>query len=160
MIFFRKEHPFLFSGSCGFFAAVAQIILIREFLSVFSGNELILGFFISLWLLAAAFGSKTGCKADKLRTDTTSLLLIALFFSGIFIIRSVKTFFPPGEELSIKVAVAVMLLSIVPFSFFPALFTGHFPGKMMEEDFTGSKMQEDLRDYFSLQPQSLPEFRI
>jgi spermidine synthase len=129
MIFFRKEHPFLFSGSCGFFAAVAQIILIREFLSVFSGNELILGFFISLWLLAAAFGSKTGCKADKLRTDTTSLLLIALFFSGIFIIRSVKTFFPPGEELSIKVAVAVMLLSIVPFSFFSGFVYGALSGK-------------------------------
>ena len=44
MIFFRKEHPFLFSGSCGFFAAVAQIILIREFLSVFQVTSLSLVF--------------------------------------------------------------------------------------------------------------------
>jgi hypothetical protein len=112
-----------------FFAAVAQIILIREFLSVFSGNELILGFFIALWLIAAAFGSKAGSKADKLRTDITALLLITLFFSGTFIIRSVKLFFPPGEELSIKVAVTVLLLSVVPFSFLSGFVYGALSGK-------------------------------
>ena len=159
MIFFRKEHPFLFFGSAAFLPQLPRLSSFGSSCLFFQVTSLSL-VFSSLSGFAAAFGSKTGCKADKLRTDTTSLLLIALFFSGIFIIRSVKLFPTRRGAFNQSRGCGDASFNCTLLFFFPALFTGHFPGKMMEEDFTGSKMQEDLRDYFSLQPQSLPEFRI
>jgi len=41
----------------GFTAIVAQVILIRELLTSFSGNELIIGIFFANWLLLEALGS-------------------------------------------------------------------------------------------------------
>ena len=41
----------------GFTATSAQIILLREFVSTFHGNELVIGAFLSVWLLATAVGS-------------------------------------------------------------------------------------------------------
>jgi len=40
----------------GFTAIVAQVILIRELLTSFSGNELIIGIFFANWLLLEAPG--------------------------------------------------------------------------------------------------------
>jgi spermidine synthase len=41
----------------GFSATSAQIILLREFISTFHGNELVIGIYLSVWLLATALGS-------------------------------------------------------------------------------------------------------
>jgi len=41
----------------GFTATSAQILLLREFISTFHGNELVIGVFLSIWLLATAVGS-------------------------------------------------------------------------------------------------------
>ena len=41
----------------GFMAIPAQIILMREFLLVFGGNELIIGLFLAYWMLLTACGS-------------------------------------------------------------------------------------------------------
>ena len=41
----------------GFTATSAQVILLREFISTFHGNELVIGAFLSVWLLATAIGS-------------------------------------------------------------------------------------------------------
>jgi len=41
----------------GFTATSAQILLLREFISAFHGNELVIGIYLSVWLLATAVGS-------------------------------------------------------------------------------------------------------
>ncbi len=41
----------------GFTATSAQIILLREFVSTFHGNELVIGIYLAVWLLATALGS-------------------------------------------------------------------------------------------------------
>ena len=41
----------------GFSALVAQILLLRELLIVFSGNELSIGVILANWLILGAFGS-------------------------------------------------------------------------------------------------------
>jgi spermidine synthase len=41
----------------GFTATSAQILLLREFISTFHGNELVIGIYLSVWLLATAVGS-------------------------------------------------------------------------------------------------------
>ena len=41
----------------GFTATSAQILLLREFIGAFHGNELVIGIYLSVWLLATAVGS-------------------------------------------------------------------------------------------------------
>ena len=41
----------------GFTATSGQILLLREYISAFNGNELIIGIYLSIWLLATAVGS-------------------------------------------------------------------------------------------------------
>lgn len=53
----------------GFTATSAQIVLLREFISTFHGNELVIGTFLSVWLLATAAGS--GLLAKRLLGRTT-----------------------------------------------------------------------------------------
>ncbi len=45
------------SGFLGFLSAVAQVILIREFMAVFSGHELVFAVVLAVWLLGCALGS-------------------------------------------------------------------------------------------------------
>src|SRR4030042_2260317 len=44
----------------GFTSILSQIIIIREFLNVFQGNELIIGMIFCIWMLITAAGSKLG----------------------------------------------------------------------------------------------------
>jgi hypothetical protein len=41
----------------GFTTILSQLIVIREFLNVFQGNELIIGMILSIWMLLTAAGS-------------------------------------------------------------------------------------------------------
>jgi len=52
-MFLRRFALFLI----GFTATSAQILLLREFISTFHGNELVIGVYLSVWLLATAAGS-------------------------------------------------------------------------------------------------------
>ena len=49
----------------GFFAIAAQILLIRELLISFSGNELSIGIFLANWLLLEAAGSFSAAHLAK-----------------------------------------------------------------------------------------------
>ena len=50
----------------GFSGLVAQILLLRELLIVFSGNELSIGIILANWLILGAFGSYVlGRRAEK-----------------------------------------------------------------------------------------------
>ena len=42
---------------CGFTAVVGQIVLMRELIQVFNGNEIALGILLATWLLWTAVGS-------------------------------------------------------------------------------------------------------
>ena len=42
---------------CGFSAVVGQIVLMRELIQVFNGNEIALGMLLATWLLWTAIGS-------------------------------------------------------------------------------------------------------
>ncbi len=68
----------------GFSGLVAQILLLRELLIVYSGNELSIGIILANWLILGAFGSYiVGRKAERSKyaleafTDSTIFFLIA-----------------------------------------------------------------------------------
>src|SRR4030043_1511162 len=46
--------------SLGFTALITQIILLREFLTVFYGNELVIGIVLSNWMILTALGAGLG----------------------------------------------------------------------------------------------------
>jgi len=69
----------------GFTAIVAQVILIRELLTSFSGNELVIGIFFANWLLLEALGSfGAGRWAPRAKSGTPYYAFLQLFLASAF----------------------------------------------------------------------------
>jgi spermidine synthase len=90
----------------GLTALLVQIIFLREFLTVFYGNELVTGVIIGNWMLLTTAGAYTG------RLLTKSGTTIKRIFTGLVI----NAFLPPLSLLALYLAMA---------SFFPP---GSYPG--------------------------------
>lgn len=69
----------------GFIALVSQVVLLREFLTFFSGNELVIGIILANWMLLTGFGAYLGrgFKNDKNRINWILILIGILAFLPI-----------------------------------------------------------------------------
>ena len=66
----------------GFSGIVAQVLLLRELLIVFSGNELSIGIVLANWLVLEAAGSfLLGKKIESLRRKLEAYVLVQTMFS-------------------------------------------------------------------------------
>jgi spermidine synthase len=80
----------------GFSGLVAEILLLREFLIIFSGNEFSIGVILANWLILEAFGSFfVGRMVEKVNNKLETFTLITLLFSislliAIYLIRILK----------------------------------------------------------------------
>ena len=80
----------------GFSGLVAEILLLREFLISFSGNEFSIGIILANWLILEAFGAYfLGRKAEEYQNKLEAFSLTTLLFSislltTIYLIRSLK----------------------------------------------------------------------
>jgi spermidine synthase len=80
----------------GFSALVAQILLLRELLIVFSGNELSIGIILANWLILGAFGSYViGRRAERSQYSLEAFTVITILFSlslliAIYLTRILK----------------------------------------------------------------------
>ena len=91
----------------GFTAVIAQIVLMRELMVVFHGNEMSLGWMLASWLLWTAIGSGvlghlTGRTDQPRRVVALLQVLVAIGFPlSIFLVRASKAVFQsvPGELL-------------------------------------------------------------
>jgi len=91
----------------GFSAVIAQVVLMRELMVVFCGNELSLGLMLASWLLWTAAGSavmgRFAVRADHSRHVVAGLqILVAVAFPcAIWMVRASKSVFQtvPGELL-------------------------------------------------------------
>jgi len=83
----------------GVTALIAQVVLVRELLSLFLGNELSIAFVLAVWLAAVAAGSAIGARiAPRLRSPEgafalSQLALALLLPAALLIVRSAQ---PPG----------------------------------------------------------------
>jgi spermidine synthase len=81
----------------GFSGLVAEIILLREFLIVFAGNELAIGIILANWMVLEAFGSfVAGGTVEKIKHRIEAFTVISLLFSlalflSLFGIRLLKS---------------------------------------------------------------------
>ncbi|MDD5594451.1 MAG: hypothetical protein PHG97_06915, partial [Candidatus Margulisbacteria bacterium] len=103
-------------------AVIAQTLLVREFVNLFSGNELVYGLTICLWLVGGAAGAGLlGRLADRLNEqnrlfEPLLFLLAALIPLEIFAARIGRTVlgFPVGIELSPGTLIILTVLILLP----------------------------------------------
>jgi spermidine synthase len=76
----------------GFSGLVAQILLLRELLIVFSGNELCIGIILANWLILEAFGSYVlGRRAEISKYKLETFTVITIIFSLSLLIAIYQT---------------------------------------------------------------------
>jgi spermidine synthase len=105
----------------GFSCILSQLVVIREFLNVFQGNELIIGMILCIWMLLTAAGSRVGQRFTGVAVNQKILSLFFLL-QGIlpvvilFLLYLVETqIFPPGTNKSLVTAFAFCLGLLSPF---------------------------------------------
>ncbi|MCU0821022.1 MAG: hypothetical protein MUC95_00925, partial [Spirochaetes bacterium] len=108
----------------GFSSAIIQAVLIREMLSVFRGNELLIGIIFSAWFLGIFIGARYNPESDILRLKRRVLLSLIFFpFVSVIMIylpHSAAAIFPVpvGSFYSIKDEFLFSVVLTVPASFF------------------------------------------
>ena len=108
----------------GFSGLVAEILLLRELLIVFSGNELCIGIILSNWLILEALGSWwAGRRADTTRNPLVVYTAITLLFSlstpgAIYLARILKVLIGVsiGESIGFMPMVYTSFLILLPTS--------------------------------------------
>jgi len=107
----------------GFTLLGAQIILLREFLMVYSGNELVIGLLLSIWLLLTALGSWSGrfLKAGKNYDNIIRILFIFISIyplAGTFAIEFFRNqVLEPGRMASLTEVMGYSSLLLLPLCF-------------------------------------------
>jgi spermidine synthase len=116
----------------GFSGLVAEILLLREFLIVFAGNEFSIGLILANWLILEAFGAFfLGRRAEQYHNKLEAYTLITLLFSlslllAIFLIRTLKSMIGVsiGESIGFWPMLYSSFLILLPVSVLHgALFT-------------------------------------
>ena len=118
-------------GLIGFSAVVGQIVILRELLVVFNGNEISLGIMLATWLFWTATGSFLSSRFGLGRNHARRVVallecLLALSLPPtIWVLRASKTLFQavPGELVG---PVPMLLTSLVCLSLFCAFSGGLF----------------------------------
>jgi len=104
-------------------AVVTQIVLLREFLSIFQGNELVIGFVLGCWMLLTGVGALLGKNiqpwADRRDLIPYGLLSLgALPLLTVFFLRFLRgVLFTPGSMVPILQAFLTASFILVPFCF-------------------------------------------
>jgi len=107
----------------GYSTLLYQIIFLREFLTIYYGNELCIGTVLALWLLGTSIGGAIGAKiAGRIKNNRDHFLFILLFLVHLlfpvllFCLRiSIKAFITTkGEYLPIYYLFAQCLIFMFP----------------------------------------------
>jgi spermidine synthase len=99
----------------GFSGLVAQILLLRELLIVFSGNELSIGIILANWLILGAIGAYVlGKRADRSKYTLEAFTVITILFSlslfiAIYLTRILKA--AMGISIGENIGLLPMLFS-------------------------------------------------
>jgi spermidine synthase len=104
--------PVAFMGAT---SLIMQIICLRQLLSTFSGNELIIGITLAAWLVLVALGSFLGTKCNLKNAFGVSFLLVALAAPpSVTLIKLVRTVagYAPGEVIPLTVTILWTVLSM------------------------------------------------
>lgn len=79
----RRPTPIIVIGLVGFTAMIGQIILMRELIVVFNGNEISIGLAVATWLLWTAAGSALASQMWEHRGDIIRITATLEFLVGL-----------------------------------------------------------------------------
>ncbi len=105
----------------GFSGIMSQLIVIREFLNIFQGNELIMGMILFTWMILTAAGSKLGyplIHASAFRKNLARCFLLEgilplLLITLLYVAENLV--FPPGTTKGPVTAFVFCLFLLIPF---------------------------------------------
>lgn len=117
-----KKSTLVLAGGLGCFATASQVNLVREFLAVFSGNELCLGVIFACWFLGIVIGADAGGRMAQRAGDgpvrlwICSGIMIALLPLVFTLLRAWRGILsiPPGELPGLGDLLLSGLLLITP----------------------------------------------
>lgn len=107
----------------GFTAMITQLVLLRAFLSVFHGNELVIGIILGNWMLLTALGSRAGRAAPRARTPQRLFPSLLLWLGTIPLLTLFLLFllknqvFVPGTLAGLPEIFLASLVLMFPFCF-------------------------------------------
>ena len=112
-------------AAIGCYATIAQVMLIREFLNIFYGNELCLGVVFGAWFLGIAAGAFAGAKIEYTFKHAFTVFVITLMVMcfvlpvQIVFVRGIRGLLSVGvgEYISILPLLLTSIGLILPFSF-------------------------------------------
>jgi spermidine synthase len=117
-----KTFPILFAiTALGISSVITQITVIREFINVFEGNEVVLGILFSLWLLLTGLGAWfakfiTSSRAQMFLLRLSLYLVACLPIFHILLIRFLKNkIFIRGELPGIGPLIIWAAILLVPY---------------------------------------------
>ncbi len=117
----RQRILFISITALGISSIITQILVMREFLSVFYGNELIFGIILANWLLLTGTGSYLGKYADNIKQKMEFLVICQvaiafLPFLHILLIRVLRNVvFTPGVLVDVIQIFVFSLLLLLPY---------------------------------------------
>ncbi len=111
----------------GFTCFIVQLVLIREFLNLFMGNELVIGIILALWMILTASGAIAGRYLHRPGRNEASLLSLLVLngvlplAGAIFAVWLRSILYVPGSMLSLQGILIISLAGLAAFCFFSGM---------------------------------------
>jgi len=108
-------------GALGVSCVMTQLALMRELLGAFSGNEMVLGVVLGLWLLLMGIGAWLGRTSDRLRNQLAALAVIQMLvamlpLAQVFLLRALRNVvFIRGAEVGVTETVGAVFVLLLPY---------------------------------------------
>src|ERR1035437_8731979 len=108
-------------GALGVSCVMTQLALMRELLGAFSGNEMVLGVVLGLWLLLMGIGAWLGRTSDRLRNQLAALAVIQMLVAllplvQVFLLRALRNVvFIRGAEVGVTETVGASFVLLLPY---------------------------------------------
>jgi spermidine synthase len=112
---------FLAVSGLGVSAFISQLVLMREMLCVFSGNELVLGIVLGNWLLLTGIGAHLGRTASRLRDPirvlvAAQLSVAVLPVAQVYLLRTLRhVIFTRGSAVGVTETVVACFVLLAPY---------------------------------------------
>ena len=111
----------------GFTCFIVQLVLIREFLNLFMGNELVIGIMLALWMLLTATGALAGRYLQR-RKHGSMPVFILLILNGILPIAGAmlavwlrSELYAQGMMVSLQGILLISMAGLAAFCFFSGM---------------------------------------
>ena len=119
----ERTTAFVFVAVCtlGISTMMTQLVLMRELLSAFSGNEVVLGIILGNWLLLSGLGTYLGKTAARLKRPISILIVAQLLIAvlppaDVFLLRTLRNvLFIRGAMVGVTETVAACFVLLLPY---------------------------------------------